>query len=393
MGHLLYEIRLSLGRLAYRRGRLPGLLLLPAAVVLWGVLLPPDTLEQPLEVGLCPPQRPSQAAQALCEVLCRDTGGSVRFVLSDPDTARDRVAGGVWDCAFVLEEDFDRRLERGRSPVRLIVSQGSLIAGLAREAVAAALIQVSTPRLAGEYLEDSGLMPDGWEAARQVEAILRNDSPMEVLRVDAGGWEPATLAQSTAAPLLRGLAGLLLLCHGLLTAAALRRFQQGDWYRRKVSVAGPPRLLAGFLSAQVLLPLCAGALALAAGTLLLPGLKGLGWELACLALFQLALIPLALLLSRLPGVETMTGVCLPYVVIACLLLCPVLFDAGRLVPQLYPLTRAIPLTWYLTAADGSPLLLAVGCAGLWGAALLGVAIHVISERKKKPCSVTDAAHP
>ena len=361
MGHLLYEIRLSLGRLACRRGRLPGLLLLPAAVVLWGVLLPPDTLEQPLEVGLCPPQRPSQAAQALCEVLCRDTGGSVRFVLSDPDTARDRVAGGVWDCAFVLEEDFDRRLERGRSPVRLIVSQGSLIAGLAREAVAAALIQVSTPRLAGEYLEDSGLMPDGWEAARQVEAILRNDSPMEVLRVDAGGWEPATLAQSTAAPLLRGLAGLLLLCHGLLTAAALRRFRRGDWYRRAVSVAGPPRLLAGFLSAQVLLPLCAGAL--------------------------------ALLLSRLPGVETMTGVCLPYVVIACLLLCPVLFDAGRLVPQLYPLTRAIPLTWYLTAADGSPLLLAVGCAGLWGAALLGVAIHVISERKKKPCSVTDAAHP
>lgn len=393
MGHLLYEIRLSLGRLIGRRGLLPGLLLLPAAVVLWGVLLPPDTLEQPLEVGLCPPRQPSQTAQALCQALCRDTGGSVRFVVSDPDTARDRVAGGVWDCAFLLEEDFDRRLEEGRAPVELIVSQGSLIAGLAREAVAAALIQVSTPRLAGEYLAGSGLMDDQEQAARQVEAILRNDSPMEVLRVDGGASEPATLAQSTAAPLVRGLTGLLLLCHGLLTAAALRRFRRGEWYRRAVSVAGAPRLLVSVLAARVLLPLCAGALALAAGGLLLPGLKGLGWELACLALFQLALIPLALLLSRLPGVETLTGVCLPYVVVACLLLCPVLFDAGRLVPQLYPLTRALPLTWYLTAADGAPLLLAAGCAGLWGAALLAGGVHVLLERKRLSCFATDAAHP
>ena len=391
MRHLIYEIGLSLGRLVRRRGLLPGLLLFPAAVLLWGLLLPPDTLAQPIEVGLSPPQQPSRIAQALCEELLADSQGYVRFVSSDPDTARMRVAAGVWDCAFLLSEDFDAALARGNPPIQAVLSQSSVLSGPAQEAVAAALLRVYSADLAGEYLAGSGLMPDAQAAAAQVAEMLHNDSPMTVIRVGGDTQAAPTLAQSTAAPLLRGLAGLLLLSNALLTGGAVRRFRRTGWYLRARSVAGSARLMAGFVLPRALLPLCACALALAAGRLLLPGLDNLGRELACLALFQAALIPLSLLLSRLPGVDTLTGVCLPYVIIACLLLCPVLFDAGRLVPGLYPLTRALPLTWYLTAAGGSPLLLTAGCAALWGAALLAGGIYILLERKKIPCIATDAA--
>lgn len=393
MGNLLYEIGLSLGRMARRRGAIPVLLLFPAAVFLWAILFPPDTLEQPAQVGLCPPEEPSQAAQELCRRLLEDSGGYVRFVQSDPDTARDRVAAGVWDCAFVLEEGFDQALERGRAPIRLIISRGSVLAGPAQEAVASALIQVRCADLAGEYLAGSGLMPDAGQAARQVEAILHNDRPMTVIY--AGGEEgPPSLVQSTAAPVLRGLAALLLLSNALLTGAGLRRDRRSSWYIRARSVAGEGRLLISYLSGRLLPPLAACALAVGAGALLLPGFAPVGWELGCLALYQLCLIPLALLASYLPGAEALMGVCLPYGIIGCVLLCPILFDAGLLVDGLYPLSRALPPTWYLTAAQpGSPLPLFIGCAVLWVAALLPCGVSAIWKRKGKACSVTDAARP
>ena len=390
MGNFLYEIGLSLGRMARRRGLLPGLLLLPAAVLLWGVLFPPETLEQPVEVGLCPPQQSSATAQALCGALLEDTGGYVRFVVSDPDTARERVAAGIWDCAFVLAEDFDAVLDRGGAPIRVVVSQGSVLSGPAREAVACALLQVRAADLTGEYLAGSGLMADGEEAVRQVAEMLHNDRPMTVIRV-GGAAQGTALAQTTAAPLVRGLAALLLLCCALMAGAELRRARQSPWYVRAAGVAGQSRLLLFFLSGWAVLPLAVCALALTAGTLLLPGFGNLGEELACLLLYQAALIPLALVFSRVPGAEELTGVCLPYAVIACVLLCPIFFDAGLLVSTVYPLSRALPPTWYLIAAQqGSVLLLWAGCVGLWAAAVLLEITYAIWKRKGIRCFVLDA---
>ena len=69
MGNLLYGIGLSLGRMIRRRGAAAGLLLFPAAVILWAVLFPPSVVEQPVQVGLCPPEEPSPTAQELCRRL------------------------------------------------------------------------------------------------------------------------------------------------------------------------------------------------------------------------------------------------------------------------------------------------------------------------------------
>ena len=75
MGHLLYGVGLSLGRMIRRRGA-AGLLLFPAAVLLWAALFPPALVEQPVQVGLCPPEEPSPAAQALCRRLLEGLAGA-----------------------------------------------------------------------------------------------------------------------------------------------------------------------------------------------------------------------------------------------------------------------------------------------------------------------------
>ena len=70
---------------------------------------------------------------------------------------------------------------------------------------------------------------------------------------------------------------------------------------------------------------------------------------------------------------------LPVLLAACLLLCPALFDAGRIFPALAPLSRLLPPTWYLLAAAGSSALpLLLGGSACWA---LGLAALLIPRRR------------
>ncbi len=141
-----------------------------------------------------------------------------------------------------------------------------------------------------------------------------------------------------------------------------------------------PQALAGLLliPAVVVLAWLPAALSLGAAACWIPGFGPLEGELGHLLLYQLALVPLTLAVSRLPGIEALLPAVLPYLAVACVLLCPTLADAGRLIPALYPLSRSLPPTWYLLdAAEGWLSLPAVALL-LWIAvpALLWALDHV-----------------
>ena len=86
--------------------------------------------------------------------------------------------------------------------------------------------------------------------------------------------------------------------------------------------------------------------------------------------FCLAVPALALLWAALPAGPDMGALALPWLAVGCVLLCPALLDVTRYAPALTPLSRALPLSWYLLWADGTmPALLPLGAGLLWAAAL------------------------
>ena len=357
-------------RRTVRRPRtLAGVFLLPAAVLLTVLFLPSEGLDQPPVVGLCLPETPTQVADTLRDLLLDWQGDYLQIQTARPEEAREKVASGAWDCAFVLDGSFDAALDGG-TPVRQMISPSSVLAGPAREAVAAALFQLRAAQLARAYLTDSGLLEEG--DSEQAAALLSDRLdivPMAIQR-ETSGTGPQPLPRHIAAPLIHGFIGLVLFLQALLAGGELHRLHHSLWYRRTLPVAGPIRLDLPLLLVQGLLAVLPAALSLAVAIWRLPGFGSLGWELALLVLYQVLLVPLTLAASRLPGMEDLMPLLLPYLAVACVLLCPILFDAGRLIPALYPFSRLLPPTWYLLGAAGEWVPLALAALLLWSGALI-----------------------
>ena len=351
-------------------GRLPALLALLAAGLLAIARLSAGGAEQAV-VGLVLPAAPSPEAE-LAAALLTSLDAPLPFRLSTETEAREAVAAGRWDCAFLLGEDL-----RARRPVTLLRSGSTLLAGPASEAVSAALLHALSPSIAAGYLSDSGMLGALTEdqAAALLEGRLQNDRPMEVELLGSPG--SLTLDAASAAPVVRWCLSVLVLLDLTLCAVRLKRQRQRGWYRRALPLAGAAPLDLALLlgSALSLLP---AAILLPAACALLPGFGAAPSELGLLLLWWLAALPLPLMIERLVRREALIRVALPFLLAACLLLCPALFDAGRLFPALGPLSRLLPPTWYLLAASGgSRLPLLLGGAACW--ALGGLALLIPSR--------------
>ena len=324
------------------------LLLLPLLALGADRLIPAEEVSAPVQVGVVLPEEGGGRFWSLLE---ERSGLVVTFQLSDEDTARRQVATGQWDCALLLPEDFEDRLERLElyPALTLLTGPGSTVYPMVRETAAAALAQCVSPGIAERYLLRSGIAGQDTIAEmrpRLNEVLLDQDRVLVSMETaDGRPLDAIELADSGRSQLLTGLAAILLLIWALLLAMDLGRWLDSPFACRLVPLRGRTRLLLPRLGAGLVPALLSGCLALlAVGQ---PG--GLLPLLPYLLLWGGA----GALMARRRAVWSALPVLLPFVPAAGLLLSPALLDLSQLFPVLAPVVRWNPVTLYLRAGAGS----------------------------------------
>lgn len=339
------------------------LILFPLAMFAAARLLPAQEVSAPVQVGVALPE---EGGEDFWRRLEKRSGLVVSFQLASYDTAERQVAAGLWDCALLLPEDFEVRLEGQELEglFTLLIGPGSTVYPIVRETAAACAAECVSPQMAEQYLLNSGILeaeeldtvrPRLEQALPEGERVL-----VSLETVDGTPLDPLALADSGVSNLLAGLTAIVLLIWVLFAAMDLGRWLDSPFARRLVPLRGRLALLLPRLAGELCPALCAGMLALlAAGgapaclVVLVPYL--MFWGAAALAAAQCR--PLW---NALPAL-------MPFVPALCLLLSPVLLDLSLLFPTLAPVIRWMPVTLYLRACGGAwrdGLVLAFGGGGL-----------------------------
>lgn len=337
------------------------LLLMPALAFGGRQLLPAEETAAPVQVGVVLPR---QGGEAFRQRLEERSGLVVSFLPADADEAQRQVAAGRWDCALVLPDDFEERLEQldTYELITLLTGPGSTVYPMVRETAAACIAELISPGIAEDCLLDLGIADEDSLAdlrPRLNETLLDQDRVLVTMETpDGRPLDPITLADSGTDVLLSGLLAIVLLVYALFAAMDLGRWLDSPFARRLLPLRGAPALLLPRLAGALLPALCAGTLALLA----------LDDPLCCLLpllSYLLFLGTAALVLARFRPLWTALPVLMPFVPAAGLLLSPVLLDVSLLFPALAPVVRWMPVTLYLRACDGhgvDGLTLAAGAA-------------------------------
>lgn len=243
------------------------LLLLPLTIFGVKALLPAEEVSAPVQVGVVLPET---GGEAFWERLEQRSGVVVTFRQATRAQAERRVAVGRWDCALVLPEDFEDRLDRLETDglFTLLIGPGSTVYPMVRETTSACVAELISPDMAEDYLLDSGIVvADGIDAVRPrlQEVLLESDRVLVSMETaDGRPLDPLDLADSGVSHLLTGMAALVLLVGTLLTAVDLWHWLNSPFARRLLPLRGRFSLLLPRLAAALLPLLCAGALALLA---------------------------------------------------------------------------------------------------------------------------------
>lgn len=335
------------------------LLLLPALTFGARLALPAEEAATPVQVGVVLPAR---GGEEFWDRLDRRSGLVVTFRRADAEQAERQVAAGRWDCALVLPEDFEERLERRDTDelFTLLVGPGSTVYPMVRETVMSCVAELTAPGVAEDYLVDSGIL--GREGAAEArprlkETLLEQERVLVSMEtVDGRPLDALALADSGVDGLLSGLAAVVLSVWALFTAMDLGRWLDSPFARRLRPLRGAAALLLPRMAGALVPALCSGALALLA----------LERPWACflpLAAYLLFWGALALALARCRPLWSALPAVAPFVPVLALLLSPVLIDLSLLFPALAPAVRWSPVSLYLRA-----------CGGSWGDGLLLAAV-------------------
>ncbi len=362
MRYLTTAFGMELRRCLLHRRLWIFLLLLTGAAALFR-LLPWQGEGGIVTVGVAAPQGEGTAFLAGLE---RHGGELVRFRPADEDEILQCVSTSRWDCGLILREDFDQRLARGEYEglITLVTGPGSTVYPLVRETVAAVVLELATPGIAREYVEQR-LQVSGEQleqAIPRLEEILPEDQRVAVVPETADGqaMEPLALAEAGMEQAVQGLLAVGLLIWSLSVGADLGRWKESGQAKRLLGVRSLWQVLLPRLTAWMVPALLASSAAL----LLATG----SWMGAVMLLpYLLALGGLSLLLSR-GQVWRVLPVLLPFAAAAGLLLSPVLVDLTQMAPGLSRLSGFMPVTLYLDGCAGQILAVwkLVGMAALLG---------------------------
>lgn len=335
-------------------------------------------------VGLWAPEGEQRAASVVRALTARE--GGFRFEQAESLAAlQTKTAAGVYTCGYAFAEGFDERAARRdwHALLTCYAAPGAALRPVVDESVTAAVLEECWPDIAAGALAGLGIEGGALPATDAGQAV----SPMavQVYTVSGRGGEELTAASggTDAAALLPGLCAILLFVLVLLGVAGFARDARAGFWGRLRPLAGAAGAFAPYLGAVLLAGFLSGGAALLLAGALFPGagiapLQTLGGWL----LYTLYLFGLGMLLCGLLGRRALPVAALPFVVLACLLLCPLLWDAGGWAPGLAWAGWVLPPTLLLRGLGGNAAaLLAMPLLGLLFGALGCLAIYYSNKNR------------
>lgn len=286
----------------------------------------------------------TDGSEPFLDALTRRSGMAVAFIPTDEPTARSKVAASQWDCALILPEDFSDRLNTASltGSITLLTGPGSTVYPLVRETAAAAVLELTTARIAADYLLSSGIaaLPENLPQPQrvQIETETLTGLPLDELQ----------LAEESYSRIFRGIIAAALLVWALFAAVDLGRWQETGAARRM-----RPGLGTVLLTLPRLLPAMLPAFLFGTAGLLTSGASTGPTGILSLALYLAVLTALSLLLTSIRPVWTALPAIIPFAAVSVFVLSPVFVDMTLFFPQLAPLSHWLPVTLYLQGGEGS----------------------------------------
>lgn len=378
-------LAMQLKRLARRSSTLLCLLAAPVLALALG-LAASSGEDMSVRVGVLLPQN-SAYAPAIWHSLAQ-SGQDVQFVQADTQQQlEDMVAAGQWECGYLLPQSLDDKLANGQYArlVTRVDGPATSLGAVLDWTVSAAVLDSCAATMANGVLAQQGVLPPrDAEAYTALAEEMFTDKTLLAMDIVPVNGAVATDAQGsaslTAASLVRGMLALMLLLFSCLCAVWFARDMQAGFFTRLRPYEGTARLYLPSFGASAVLAAGAGLLTLLAGSALFPGyFGGFGRQAALLLCYLLPLGAFSFLLSMLfAGRELLVGV-LPFIMMACLILCPVLVDLSAFIPWLGAVSALLPPTVYLRAASGAgtPWGMLLQAAGY---AALGLAVGALKKK-------------
>ncbi len=358
--------------------------MLPLSSLAVGIAFPPQQDARILNVGILLPAT-SPRAEQLWQCLLGYSDEQTQLVRAESaEEVEQMVAARVWECGYLIAEDLDSRIEEGRYDrmVTRVVSPSSIVL-FTGWMVTSALLEVCAPSIAADYLIENDLSPkDRATLVAEAEASFHSAAVMEVevRQMQGGGGDGSVVGASgavTGASVARGLLALLLMMFSCICAARQIDDASSGFFSRSGPMLHPAQLFLPAYAAPMLLSLLAGTASLAILLLIYPsGYAGLLREGACLLCYLIYLMAFAFVLAALLRRSGPIIAALPFLLVACLLLCPILFDLSAVLPAGRFIAALLPPTLYLRAVGGdnsallamaaaSPALLVAGVLLQW----------------------------
>ena len=349
---------LQLKRLLRRPATAVCLLALPVLVLAMGLFLP-RSAQTPVLVGVLLPNN-SRHGAVIWQSLRSASNQDIQFLAAaDKGQLKALVAAGRWECGSLLPDDLDKRLENGQLArlVTRVDSPATSLGGMLDWSVAAAILDSYAPTLANKGLAAAGVLPKE-EAAQHERLAAKLFAPQVLLKINVVPVNATSVptvggALLTAASLARGVVALLLLVFSSLCAVWFSGDRQTGFFQRLRPYSSTVWLYLPTLAAATVLHVAAGLLSLGLAMAFFPAyFGGFFAQAALLLLYMLPLGAFSFLLAMLFSNRELLVCLLPFLLVACLLLCPVLVDLSAYVPALAMPSALLPPTAYLRAAAG-----------------------------------------
>lgn len=334
MMFFLYNLRLWIGRIVLRKSSLL-MLLLPIFCLVLSQKIDTDELGVSLPVGIVIPQN-SQYGEDFYALL-RHENGLIEYYQTDADTLYEKVAVGEFACGFILNSDFDSRIEKSRYTkiFTMVMTENSTAATLVSEAISGAMISLVAENIAVDFLEDRGI--EVTTDAFDDEAVR-----VEIIENFVGDGRDVSASTAVFSSAVDGIFAVFLTIFALAFSTQIYAWRRSAIYRRSLALS---------CDFMLTLPiLLAFALVIFALSVLSYALMGTLAVLPILA-FSLCLVCIAELFSRLAREFVILAV--PFLAVLMLIATPIFFDISKISPICGILSQVFPATHFMSMMAGS----------------------------------------
>lgn len=288
-------------------------------------------------------EEPEDAAQ-------KESDGFRFYLCPDLETLQEDVETRRAECGYVFPDDLEEMLDSGQWKRSIILyrAPSTVADALSSEVVFAALMEEYGKEILMDFMTSDQLFAelDQELVRRETEELWEKyrsgGSTFSFVYETAQG--EAADAKGTAALPARGLAAVWLFMAGLFAAVTVSQDERrGLFVSLPAGQRGVCRV--AVMAGPAALAALSGLLGLAAAGILEP----LWYEAAAMGIYLAAVVAFSAVLQRL--IPHPAAICslIPVFLLGSLFLCPVFFDAGRLVPRLETLGRLFLPFYYLKA--------------------------------------------